>query len=124
MNKYQEIIKKESGPENVSFVSSGEDRRTTMEISRRWIVLILCLLLVSTIVGCVGLMIGRIAFIVYYISMKSNLNSGFTRIERQEMKNFEEILKAVSKAEHDGINKEFTGNDTVEDLAEYPKVCC
>ena len=95
-----------------------------MEISRRWIVLILCLLLVSTIVGCVGLMIGRIAFIVYYISMKSNLNSGFTRIERQEMKNFEEILKAVSKAEHDGISKEFTGNDTVEDLAEYPKVCC
>jgi len=103
MNKYSEVNKKETLLENVSFVSSGEDRKTSIEISKRWITLTLCLLLLSTIVGCVGLFIG------------------FRRIETQEMKAFEEILKVVGERKHDAISK---GNETVsvEDLAEQPKV--
>jgi len=103
MNKYSEVNKKETLLENVSFVSSGEDRKTSIEISKRWITLTLCLLLLSTIVGCVGLFIG------------------FRRIETQEMKAFEEILKVVGERKHDAVSK---GNETVsvEDLAEQPKV--
>ena len=62
MNKYSEVNKEETLPENVSFAPFVEDRKTPMEISKRWITLTLCLLLLSTIVGCVGLMIGMITF--------------------------------------------------------------
>jgi len=105
MNKDSDINKEEPLLENVSFVSSSkEDQRASIDISKRWITLIICLLLLSTIVGCVGLTIG------------------FKRIERQDMKNFEEILKIVSKTKHDDINTESTRNETVKDLAEHPRV--
>ena len=60
MNKDSEINKEEPLLENVSFVSSSkEDQRASIDISKRWITLIPCLLLLSTIVGCVGLTIGK-----------------------------------------------------------------
>merc|ERR1712107_817637 len=104
MNKYSEVNKEETLPENVSFAPFVEDRKTPMEISKRWITLTLCLVL-STIVGCVGLMIG------------------FKCIERQEMEVLEEILKIVNKTKQDGFGMEFAGNETVEDLAQHPKDC-
>ena len=40
------------------------------------------------------------------------------------MEVLEEILKIVSKTKHDGFGMDFTGNETVEELAQHPKVCC
>ena len=38
------------------------------------------------------------------------------------MEVLEEILKIVNKTKHDGFGMEFTGNETVEDPAQHPKV--
>jgi|ERR1719322_956965 len=103
MTKYSEVNKKETILENVSFVSTKKDQKT-FSISKRRGTLILGLLLLSSIVGYVGLMIG------------------FRRIERLEMENFEEVLKVVSETKYEDINNESTRNATVKDLAEHPRV--